>query len=172
MVQPAMLTWPLKFVKTTCSLDRLPGDLISRIVTKKSPRAVEAVPVITGSGARVEVGIGTRVGVGVTRLPGMSSCWPSERMSALASLLIAMMSDTETSNLRAISLSVSPDWTVYFCKLAGVGVLVGAVTVAATCVFAGALSVGTAVGTAARGIVRLASHKFKTNSTVTAETTM
>src|SRR5512143_4120765 len=93
-------------------------------------------------------------------------------MSALASLLIAMMSATETSNLRAISLSVSPACTVYFCVLARVGVLVGAVTVAATCVCAGALSVGTAVGMAARGVVRFASHKFRMTSTVNAETTM
>jgi hypothetical protein len=69
---------------------------------------------MTGSGERVDVGMGTRVGVGVSGLPGISNCCPADRTSGLARLFSALMSLTETSNLRAISLRVSPDCTVYF----------------------------------------------------------
>src|SRR3974377_2055150 len=82
------------------------------------------------------------------------------------------MSLTDTSNLRAISLSVSPDWTTYVCTVAGGGVLVGAAAVAATCVCVVASRVGTDVGIATRGTGWLASHIFKTIRTVTAETMM
>jgi hypothetical protein len=119
-----MLTWPLKFVKMTCSPARLPGDLISRMVTKKSPNAVEAVPVMTGSGARVRWE-SEHAWAWRQWAARDDSDLPSDRMSGLGRLLSALMSSRHV-NLRAISLSVSPNCTVYFCALAGVGVLVGA----------------------------------------------